>query len=157
MQDGSNEGPARPAASIRTMDIVVALVLLIGSGLVIFDSVRLGIGWRDGWAGAGLLPFWVRSCWPPPVVNLVRALGAGRRRRHFRLATGLRQGAVGAVPSLIYVMLIGGLSFGPIELPGLGIYVASALFIAGFMVGIRRRKPLRRSRCRDRRAAVHCS
>ena len=33
------------------------------------------------------------------------------------------------IPSLIYVALIGGISVGPIDVPGLGIYVASAIFI----------------------------
>ncbi|MES1179989.1 MAG: tripartite tricarboxylate transporter TctB family protein, partial [Hyphomicrobium sp.] len=36
------------------------------------------------------------------------------------------------------IALIGGVSLGPVELPGLGIYVASAIFITGFMLMVGR-------------------
>ncbi len=42
------------------------------------------------------------------------------------------------IPSLIFVALIGGISIGPVDVPGLGIYVSSALFIFGFMLVIGR-------------------
>ena len=42
------------------------------------------------------------------------------------------------LPSIVYVALIGGLSLGPVEVPGIGIYVASAIFICGFMLAIGR-------------------
>ena len=39
--------------------------------------------------------------------------------------------------------LIGGISVGPIDVPGLGIYVASAIFIFAFMIVIGRENPLK--------------
>jgi hypothetical protein len=42
------------------------------------------------------------------------------------------------VPSFVYVALIGGISLGPVDVPGLGIYVASAIFILGFMLVVGR-------------------
>ena len=39
--------------------------------------------------------------------------------------------------------LIGGISVGPINVPGLGIYVASGLFIIAFMILIGRENPLK--------------
>ena len=59
------------------------------------------------------------------------------------------------IPSLAFIALIGGVSLGPIELPGLGIYVASAIFITGFMLMVGREHPLqggRHRRCGARRA-----
>jgi len=47
------------------------------------------------------------------------------------------------VPSLAFIALIGGVSVGPIDLPGLGIYVASAIFITGFMLMVGREHPLK--------------
>ena len=47
------------------------------------------------------------------------------------------------IPSTCYVALIGGLSLGPVAVPGLGIYVASAIFILAFMIVIGRENPLK--------------
>ena len=47
------------------------------------------------------------------------------------------------LPSICYVALIGGISLGPVELPALGIYVASAIFILAFMIVIGRENPLK--------------
>ena len=38
----------RSLVSNRTMEIVVALLLLGGSSIVIYDSVRVGFRWQDG-------------------------------------------------------------------------------------------------------------
>jgi hypothetical protein len=42
------------------------------------------------------------------------------------------------VPALLYVAAIGGIEIGPLKVHGLGLYVASALFLAGFMIVIGR-------------------
>ena len=42
------------------------------------------------------------------------------------------------IPALVYVALIGGISLGPVDVPGLGIYVASAVFIFCFMLAVGR-------------------
>ena len=53
-----DEGPA--LVSNTTMEIVVALLLLGGSAIVIYDSVKLGFGWQEGVGPApGSFPFWV--------------------------------------------------------------------------------------------------
>ena len=42
------------------MEIVVALLLLGGCAIVIYDSARLGFGWREGEGPApGYFPFWI--------------------------------------------------------------------------------------------------
>ena len=47
------------------------------------------------------------------------------------------------IPSTIYVAAIGGLNLGPIHIPGLGLYLASAIFIALFMIFIGKESPLK--------------
>src|SRR5437773_11288855 len=44
---------------MRVADIVTASVLLLVSGVVVFDAVRLGIGWSTDGPKSGFLPFWL--------------------------------------------------------------------------------------------------
>ena len=56
--DAADDG--RSLVSNRTMEIVVALLLLGGSAIVIYDSSRVGFGWQEGVGPApGYFPFWV--------------------------------------------------------------------------------------------------
>ena len=46
--------------SIRTMDVVVAIALLAVAGIVIGDSLRLGVGWQETEGPtAGYFPFYI--------------------------------------------------------------------------------------------------
>ena len=124
---------------------LVALLLLGACAIVIFDSTRLGFNWREGEGPApGYFPFYVAVILGiSSLINLVSALrghGAGE------IFVSLRPfGRVLAVllPSLCYVALIGGVSLGSVEVPALGIYAASAIFIFAFMVVIGRENPLK--------------
>src|SRR5262245_14762356 len=131
MHDKESAPEGRPLVTNRTMEIVVALVLLLGSGIVIYDSTRLGFRWIDGEGPApGYYPFWVAVILGiASLVNLGNAIrGHGAGEIFVTLRPFGRVLAV-LVPSLVYVALIGGLSVGPVEIPALGIYVASAIFI----------------------------
>jgi hypothetical protein len=166
MQDNQTTGESRPLLSTRTADIFVALVLLAGCAIVIYDSVGFTIkwleggpnrwipevsidkgrfGWQEGFGpGPGYFPFWVAVILG--VASLVNLLGALRGRGRGEIFVTLRPfGRVLAVlvPSIIFVALIGGLSMGPVEVPGLGIYVASCLFIVVFMVLVGRENLLK--------------
>ena len=82
MQDNEGADDGRPLVTNRTVDIVVALLLLGGCAIVIFDSVRLGFNWREGEGPApGYFPFYVAVILGiSSLVNLVGALrgrGAG--------------------------------------------------------------------------------
>ena len=47
-----SEGPdGRPAFGVKGAEIVLALFFLALGAIVIYDSVRLGIGWRSRCAG----------------------------------------------------------------------------------------------------------
>ena len=135
MQDGDGANDGRPLISNRTMEIVVALALLAGCALVIYDSVRIGFGWRDGEGPApGYYPFWVAIILG--VSSLINLFSAVRGNGAGEIFVALRPfGRVLAVlvPSLIYVGLIG----------YVGIYAASAIFIFFFMIIVGRENPFK--------------
>jgi len=161
MQD-DNGLSARESAlvSTRTMDIVVALLFLLASGIVLYDANRLGFNWLEGEGPAsGYFPFYVALVMAgASVVNLLRAVFRLEPGGDGIFVSGRAFGRVLAVlaPVILYTALIGGvtlvpvevasiggISLGPIEIPRLGIYVASAIFIFAFMLVIGREKLLK--------------
>src|SRR5713226_6259944 len=44
---------------MRTADLTTALILMAGGVLVIWDSLRLGIGWGTDGPESGFFPFWL--------------------------------------------------------------------------------------------------
>lgn len=46
---------------MRTADIVTASVLMLLGGVVLFDAVRLGIGWGTDGPRSGFFPFWLAT------------------------------------------------------------------------------------------------
>lgn len=122
MSEGS-EGKA--AFTMRTAEVVVAVFFLALGGLVIHDSRRLGFGWADDGPQAGYFPFYVGViiC-VASVVNLVQALRSAKAAEQAFVEVGqLRLVLSVLVPTTVYVGLIA----------VLGIYVASAIFVAFFM------------------------
>lgn len=122
----SDESPAdSSAASARWPELVVALVLTMLAGLVVTDSLRVGIGWADDGPKVGYFPFYIGvllllSSGYVAVTTLLKwrkltASFAGRKAFSGREAV--------AWPTLLHVVLI---AFG-------GIYTASVLLIAYFI------------------------
>jgi len=114
------------AVRTRGPELAVAGLLLAIAVLVITDSLRVGIGWADDGPRAGYFPFYIglllagASCWI--LLGQLRRWSAD----HDEFATQQQVGLVVSVlvPMVLYV----GLIF------LLGIYIASALLIAYFMV-----------------------
>lgn len=145
-----NDDSAEQGASLvsnRIVEIIVALLFLAGSAIVIYDSVRLGFGWIEGEGPApGYFPFYIAVAMAvASTVILVQALlgviedGSGS----FVSVIGFGRVLSVLVPTMLYVLLIGGLKIGPVALPGLGLYVASGIFIALFMMVFGRDNPLK--------------
>ena len=44
---------------MRTADFITASVLILLGGVVIFDAVRLGVGWGTDGPKSGFFPFWL--------------------------------------------------------------------------------------------------
>ena len=121
-----SEGPdGRPAFGVRSAEIALALFFLALGAIVVYDSVRLGAKWAEDGPQAGYFPFYIGLiiC----AAALMNLLGAFTIRpeqdKGFVEVGQLKLVLAVLVPSAIYVALIG----------WLGIYVASALFIAFFM------------------------
>jgi hypothetical protein len=108
---------------MRTADLTTALILVTGGVLVIWDSLRLGIGWSTDGPRSGFFPFWLAvvllACAAAIIVQAVRRAD----RKPF-----LRRAAVGPVlkvllPATAFVVLI----------QPLGLYVASAVYLGFYM------------------------
>src|SRR5687768_5920395 len=127
MSEGPEPTGASGGISMRTMEIVTAVSLLALGGLVVYDSVRLGARWGSDGPEAGYFPFYIGLiiC-ISSVVTLSQALfgKASRTRRVFVDWQPLRQVLSVLVPAVFFVLAI--------QLVGL--YVAAAVYIAGFMM-----------------------
>jgi hypothetical protein len=123
------EGNERAVGSVRTWEVVVAGLFLVVASIVMWDSWRLGARWASDGPQAGYFPFYIGLIiFIASVINLVTAVTAGEKGRGaFVLWGQLRLILIVLVPSAVYVALIANPLF------SLGIYVASAVFIAFFM------------------------
>ena len=122
------EGPS--LVSNRVLEIVVALALLAVSSVVIFDSMRLGIGWREGEGpAAGYFPFYIAVILGvASLAILVKAVLSQDPELSESFVSRTSFGRVLAVliPAVAYVLVM----------QYIGIYAASAAFILFFMVAI---------------------
>jgi hypothetical protein len=115
----------RAALRYKSAEIAVAAFFLALGALVIYDSARLGIGWADDGPKAGYFPFYVGLiiC-VSAAVNVLRALLVPAAKSKTFVEVGqLKMVLAVLVPTVIYVT----------ALTWIGIYVASAAFIAFFM------------------------
>jgi putative tricarboxylic transport membrane protein len=135
----------RPLFSNRSADIVVAVLLLVVCAIVIYDSNRIGFHWIEGEGPApGYFPFYIALVLGvSSLINLISAIRAPGPSGVFVSMRPFGRVMAVLLPSLVYIALIGGISVGPIDVPGLGIYVASAIFIFGFMLVIGRENVLK--------------
>jgi putative tricarboxylic transport membrane protein len=136
MSDQEDRSGEKPLVSMRTMDIVVALALLVVAGVVIADSLRLGMRWGDiEGPGAGYFPFYIGIILGVSSLAVLLRAAFDRREaaRTFVSTSAFRQVLAVLVPLILYVAILG----------FVGIYVASALFIALFMWYFGRYSPLK--------------
>jgi hypothetical protein len=120
-------GERAPGIRVRSAEIVVALVVFALGTLVVYDSHRLGSSWGSDGPEAGYFPFYIGLfiCISSAVVFCESMWG----RRLSRDAVfvewqALRQVLSILLPAAVYVLAI--------QL--IGIYVASAIYIAAFML-----------------------
>lgn len=120
--------------SVRTVDVAVAILFMVVGAVVMWDALRVGAAWGADGPEAGYFPFYI---------GLMMFLASGATAvmavvtKTPDLATFVERGQLGMVlkvlvPTAIYVVLI----------PFLGLYTASAIFIAFFMAWIGKYGPL---------------
>lgn len=125
-EERASPAGAPPAvAATRTVEIVVAVVLLAFAGLMAFDNWRTGMGWAPDGPKAGYFPFYLSVILGGASLYWLAALtlrrGAGGKP--FVDRDQLRRVLQVFVPTAAFCALT--------QL--LGLYVASLLLIAGFM------------------------
>ena len=130
------EDPTAPASdspavtSNRAVDVVVSLLLLAFAGVLAFDNWRTGMGWDATGPQAGYFPFYLSviltaaSLWGLAKEFLARK----QARATFVTRAQLRRVLQVFVPTLLFCLLT----------QWLGLYVASFLLVAGFMVFVGR-------------------
>jgi hypothetical protein len=107
----------------RSVEIGVAIAILLFGGIIILGAVKAGIGWGPEGPRAGFFPFYVGiATLIAGTINLVRARREGEAGL-FAEWGQLRQVVSVIIPTAVYVALV----------PWLGFYVASFLLIAVFM------------------------
>jgi len=115
------------AVTNRTMEIVVSATLLVIGLVVAWDSWRLGARWAEDGPESGYFPFYVGMIiavsggtilWQALRGMTPNGRGTFVERGQLRLVLSV------LVPAIVYVIAI----------QAFGIYLASAVYIAGFMV-----------------------
>ena len=120
----------RAAASTRTLEIAVALILFLLGAIVVYDSYRLGSKWGSDGPQSGYFPFYIGL-----LICVASAVTLAKAMRDRSLAEApfvyrdqFRRVLTVLVPAAIYVLLV----------KFLGMYVASAIYIAFFMIWLGR-------------------
>ncbi len=117
--------PGRTAIRLKTAEFAVAAGFLVLGAILVYDSARLGFRWGEDGPQAGYFPFYtgLLMC-VSSAINFVHAMMIPARKDTAFVETGQLKLVLSVlVPSTLYVGLIG----------GLGIYVASIVFVAFFM------------------------
>ena len=130
------EDPNAPAedspgvANTRAVDIVVSLLLIAFAGLMAFDNWRTGMGWAPDGPKAGYFPFYLSMILGgASLYGLLEAfLERAGAQRVFVNRDQLRRVMQVFVPTCLFCLVT----------QWLGLYVASFLLIAGFMVFVGR-------------------
>ena len=112
------------------MEIVVAILLMGGGGVVMFDSWRVGIGWQTEGPQSGYFPFYVgllivaasAATLVQAILNRQSASVLFVSKPQFKLVLSV------LIPAIIFVIAV----------RYIGLYVPAAIFIAVFMTWLGR-------------------
>lgn len=112
--------------SVRTMEIVVAVAIFVLGAIVVFDSYRLGSKWGTDGPQSGYFPFYIGIllCFSSLGTLALTFLKKDAVRAVFVEWGPLKLVFTVLIPALVYVVFV----------QYIGIYVASAIYIAVFMV-----------------------
>lgn len=121
-----DENPThRSGVPARAVEIAVAIFTFAIGAVMMLDNYHLGAGWAKDGPESGYFPFRIGAiiCLASIAVLVQVMLSRAARTATFVTYRQLRLVLLVLVPTLIYVAAI----------QWIGIYVASAVFIAGFM------------------------
>ena len=118
----SHAGGSGP--SHRSVEIGVALAMIVFAAIAITGSLQVGIGWGAEGPKAGFFPFYIGlSIIAASVANIVTVVNTQSRQKVFADWSQLRSVLSVVIPTAVYVGAV----------PFVGIYLCSIILIAGFM------------------------
>lgn len=124
-KEASGEG-SRTGIATNLVEAAVAFIILIIGIVVTYESRKLGAGWTSDGPGAGYFPFYIGV-----IITISSAgvlyqslLGKHKNTEVFVDNEQLKQVLSVLIPAGIYVLVV----------QYLGLYVASAIYIALFMI-----------------------
>ncbi len=124
-QKQTQERPRSVRLTYQAAEVIVAVAIFLIGVVMMMDSQRIGMGWAPEGPQAGYFPFRTGAIISiSSVVILLRAL-FGKHRNHELFVSWDRFKMVlyVLIPAVLYVLVT----------QFIGIYVASAVFIGGFM------------------------
>ena len=135
MEHDDPSGGPRTGVATYVVEAVVAAILLVVGIVVIVESRRLGSGWTSDGPGSGYFPFYIG------LIIVVSSLGLlyqsliskKRKTEVFVDSVQLKRVLSVLVPAALYVLAI----------RFIGVYLASAIYIALFMVVLGKYPPVR--------------
>ena len=124
--DQPTTGDDLASVSTRTVEIAVALILFALGALVVYDSYRLGSKWGSDGPQSGYFPFYIGLlvCIASFVTMTQAMLNTTTARKPFVTGRPFRRVLTVLLPAAVYVLCI----------KFVGLYIASAIYIAVFMV-----------------------
>ena len=123
--DHDKDSTSGAGISMRATELVVAALLFMAGAVVVYDSYRLGSKWGSDGPQSGYFPFYIGLliC-ISSVINFAQALMARRMDPEIFVAWGpFKLVLTVLIPAAVYVL---GVKY-------IGIYLASAIYIAIFM------------------------
>ena len=110
----------------HTVDAVVASILLVFGLVVVWQAQLLGAGWTSDGPGSGYFPFYIGVIISVSSLGILyqAVFGKNRDTDAFVDTVQLRRVASVFIPAIVYVLAV---NF-------LGLYLASAIYIALFMI-----------------------
>ena len=108
---------------MRAADLTTALILIAGGALVIWDSLRVGIGWGTDGPKSGFFPFWLGLIMIVACLAIMARALRDKRGRPFVTREQLRPVLDVLWPATACVLLM----------HWLGLYLSSAVYMTFYM------------------------
>jgi len=131
----SPETSNKRTVPVRAMELIVAALFMGIAAIVIHDSLRLGAGWGDFGPQSGFFPFYIGlfMLLASAINFIVNLIPSEQGSKTFVERSKFKQILRLLIPTAIFVALIA----------WLGLYLAAAIYVAGFMWAVGSYGPLK--------------
>lgn len=135
MEPNEQSGAPRSGVPTYVVEAVVAFLVIAMGAVVVQGSRALGSGWTSDGPGSGYFPFYIGVilCVAGAGTLYQALLGKNRNTEIFVDSEQLKRVLQMLIPAVIYVLAV----------QFLGLYVASAIYIALFMIVLGKYSPLK--------------